>query len=156
MTREYKTVRLSYEAKVWLNDLIKKRNGEMQKDIKEGLIDVLEKKLIDDESLFNLLNGLSVNVVLKVTIGSVIEQAVRFTRDYSEEEWNKTIIMMESAIKRIKDDDVSDITPRLYLNKEIIEELENLRLRLTSGGSRLLRLSYIIKLVVYAFHENYK
>ena len=38
MPREYKTVRLSYEAKVWIDDLIIHRNKQLQLALKEDII----------------------------------------------------------------------------------------------------------------------
>ena len=153
MAREYKTVRLSYEAKVWINELILKRNTELQKEIKEGLLGKLEDKMFELNP--QLLDGVSISLVLKVTNGSVIEQAVRATREYDIEKWRKVMAEMEVAKKKIQVVDVTDVTPRLYLNVEILDELEQLRYKLRADGDCLPRLSYVIKLVVFAFYSIY-
>ena len=75
MARINKTVRLAHETKLWIDELVSIKELELREELSNGLISKLE------ESLFNtneeILNGVSCNVVLKVTSGSVIEQAYR-------------------------------------------------------------------------------
>lgn len=152
--RVYKTVRLAYETKLWIEQLIVARNRELQKEIRENqLIDLLENSLFDANG--ELLNGISINISLNVTGGSVIEQAVRYSRGFTLEEWQKIVIEMESEIKTINDVSLDDSTPRLYINQEIIIELEELQIFLKRDGGRPPRLSYIIKLVIYALKKVY-
>lgn len=157
MSREYKTVRLSYEAKVWIDDLIIYRNEQLQLAFKKNMLDTSEL----EEQLFNskkvLLDGLSINVVLKVTNGSVIEQAYRYTVKNKEhkltlKQWREFADKMEIDKKYIGNKSVETVTPRLYLNKDIIQGLENLRYELKREGRGIPRLSYIIKLVVFSYH----
>jgi len=153
MPRVYKSVRLAYEAKVWINDLIAWRAEILQNELKDGLNSRLEDEIFELNP--EVLNGVSVNLVLKVTNGSVIEQAVRNTKHYDVTKWRQVARDMESAIKSIKNVNVEDITPRLYLKVDILDELERLRLKLKVDDS-IPRLSYVIKLVVFALHNELK
>ncbi|OIU89966.1 hypothetical protein [Enterococcus faecalis] len=157
MPREYKTVRLSYEAKVWIDDLIIHRNEQLQLALKENMLNT--SKL--EEFLFNsqkkLLDGLSINVGLKVTNGSVIEQAYRQTVEDKEnkltiEQWREFADRLEIDKKHVINKDIETVTPRLYLSTDIIQGLENLRYELKREGRGIPRLSYIIKLVVFSYH----
>lgn len=148
MAREYKTVRLAYEAKVWVNELIIKRNSELQSEMKNGLIEKLENQMFALNP--HVLDGISFNVVLKVSVGSVLEQAVRATREYDKQRWYEIAKQMEEEKKKIQNVDVADITPRIYVSSEIWDQLECLRYLLRGEGASLPRLSYIIKLVIYA------
>lgn len=154
MGKVYKSVRLAYEAKYWIDCLIEKRTKVLQKEIKENKI-FLE---IENE-IFKLheqsLDGVSVSISLNVTIGSIIEQAVRFTRNLDKKEWISISSDMETEIKKIQSNCFDDSVPRLYINEEILEELEEMRLKFKEPGKRIPRLSYIIKLVVYAFQKRY-
>ena len=157
MPREYKTVRLSYEAKVWIDDLIIYRNEQLQLALKKNMIDTseLEEQLFNSKKAF--LDGLSINVVLKVTNGSVIEQAYRHTVENKEnrltlEQWREFADKMEIDKKYVGNKSVETVTPRLYLNTDIIQGLENLRYQLKREGRGVPRLSYIIKLVVFSYH----
>ena len=71
MARVYKTIRLAYEAKIWIDQLILRRERELKEEIKIGLTDKLETDM--QEHYGDLLDGISFNVVLKVSAGSVIE-----------------------------------------------------------------------------------
>ncbi len=157
MPRDYKTVRLSYEAKVWIDDLIIHRNEQLQLALKENMLNT--SKL--EEFLFNsqkkLLDGLSINVGLKVTNGSVIEQAYRQTVEDKEnkltiEQWREFADRLEIDKKHVINKDIETVTPRLYLSTDIIQGLENLRYELKREGRGIPRLSYIIKLVVFSYH----
>lgn len=84
MPRIYKTIRLAYETKYWLDQLIDRRTERLKKSIREkGLQDRIEEQLLKMNG--EELNGVSVNVSLNVTVGSVIEQAVRYSRDLTVE-----------------------------------------------------------------------
>lgn len=150
MARVYKTVRLAYETKIWLDELIEKRTVELQESMH---VFQLQTKL--EEELFeankDILDGISVNVTLNITSGSIIEQAVRGTREFSNEQWYDVAMEMENAIRYVRQADVSDFTPRIYISHEILNELEALQIRLKENGERIPRLSYIIKLVIFGF-----
>lgn len=154
MARIYKTVRLAYEAKVWLDELIRIREEDSQEKINNKLIAQLEKELFINHD--NLLDGISINVTLNVTGGSVIEQAYRNTLMYSKEEWIKLEEKMIEKSSKVKSEVVNDsVTPRLYIDEDVLEGLEKYRKQLmNTENKRLLRLSYIIKLVIFAYYER--
>ncbi|EGO9794990.1 hypothetical protein DSM25_04680 [Enterococcus faecalis] len=150
MTRVNKTVRLAYETKLWIDELINYKELELREQMNDGLIQNLEKKLFDISP--NVLNGISCNIVLKVTSGSVIEQAYRNTKHYSLEDWSKIQKLMKRKLSEVDFSEETTVTPRLYIDDEILSELETYQdtWRSKEPGKRLIRLSYVIKLVVFA------
>lgn len=78
MARVYKTIRLAHEAKIWIDQLIVRRERELKEEIKNGLLDKLETDIQNHYS--ELLDGISFNLVLKVSAASVIEQAYRYCK----------------------------------------------------------------------------
>ena len=153
MPRIYKTIRLAYETKYWLDQLIDRRTEQLKKSIREnGLQDRIEEQLLRMNG--EELNGVSVNVSLNVTVGSVIEQAVRYSRNLTIEQWNALAGEVESAKRRIEDTSQNDVTPRIYLDQEIYRELEDMQLFLRQEGERVPRISYVIKLSAYNWYKN--
>lgn len=157
MGRINKTVRLAHETKLWIDELVSAKELELREELSNGLISKLE------ESVFNtnkeILNGVSCNVVLKVTNGSVIEQAYRNTVDYTKTDWEKMRIRMESELSSEVDySKESSVTPKLYMSEEVLNGLEFYQdeWRYKESGKRLIRLSYVIKLVVFAEYFNKK
>lgn len=155
MVREYKTVRLSAEAKDWIDQLIERRELLLQSNIKNGLVTRLEDDLFERHT--DKLNGVSFNVVLKVSNGSVIEEAYRNTRNLSNEQWLEKLRELE-GLSRAKNliQNTSSVTPRLYMDIDVMEGLEEYRKRFMTLdreriGKRPLKLSFVIKLVVYAY-----
>ncbi len=155
MPRIYKTIRFAFETKYFIDQIIIYRTNQLQKSIREnGLIDKIDAQLLDlnDEEL----NGVSINVSLNVTVGSVIEQAVRFSRGLDISDWRKIALEVEAAKKQIKDCSQDDSTPRVYINESIYRELEDLQLSLREDGSRVPRMSYVIKLAIYNLYKSIK
>ncbi|MBF0015505.1 hypothetical protein HAX42_14985 [Enterococcus casseliflavus] len=150
MTRVNKTVRLAYETKLWIDELINIKELELREQINKGLVPNLENQLFELNPM--VLNGVSCNVVLKVTSGSVIEQAYRNTKHYSIDDWHKVIEIMKVEISKLNFSSESTVTPRLYIDEKILSELEKYQdtWRSKEPGKRLIRLSYVIKLVVFA------
>lgn len=150
MTRVNKTVRLAYETKLWIDELINIKELELREQINKGLVPNLENQLFELNPM--VLNGVSCNVVLKVTSGSVIEQAYRNTKHYSIDDWHKVIEIMKVEIPKLNFSSESTVTPRLYIDEKILSELEKYQDTWHSKepGKRLIRLSYVIKLIVFA------
>lgn len=156
MAKVYKTIRLAYETKIWLDKLIIYREKQLQTEVKNGLIKKLEK---DVQSQFNeLLNGLSLNLVLKVSSGSILEQAYRYcqTKNFSDKEWSKLEKRMKHMIKEENFQTETTVTPKFYLDEDVLDGLEQYRyiFKIEEPGKRLPLLSYIIKLVVFAFYDS--
>lgn len=155
LSRIYKTIRFAYETKYWIDELIRLRTCQLQKSIRE---DDLQERV--EDQLFNMLtdelDGISVNVSLNVTAGSIIEQAVRYSRTLSVDEWNKLASEVENAKKSINDSKQYDSTPRLYISEQIYRELEDLQFLLRQDSARVPRMSYVIKLAVYNLYKSFQ
>ncbi|GET13822.1 hypothetical protein SN4111_00840 [Ligilactobacillus agilis] len=156
MSKIYKTVRLAYSAKVWIDHLIVCRERELKEEIKNGLLDKLETDIQNNYS--EILDGISINVILKVSAGSVIEQAYRFckTRNFTDDEWEEIQTRMDKTVVKENFQNENTVTPRIFLERNVLEGLEELRYKFKRNepGKRLPKLSYIIKLVVFAFYSQ--
>ncbi|EEV29480.1 hypothetical protein [Enterococcus casseliflavus] len=156
MARVYKAVRLAYEAKIWIDKLIIHRERELKNELKNGLINKLETDM--QEHYSDLLDGISFNVVLKVSAGSVIEQAYRYCKkqNFTDDDWEKIQNRMDRTIVKENYKDKSSVTPRLYLDENVLDGLEEYRYNFKSDepSKRLPRLSYIIKLIIFAFYSQ--
>lgn len=158
MTRVYKTVRLAYETKLWIDELIIYREKQLQSEIKKGIVNDLEAEM--QEQFSDVLDGISFNIVMKVSSGSVLEQAYRYceAQEFSDEEWSEIERRMIREIKNCDFQSETTVTPRLYLDENILDGLEQYRykFKINEKGKYLPRLSYIIKLVVFAFLDKLK
>ena len=149
MVRVYKSVRLAYEAKVWIDELIQKKERKIKELNQDNFLNTLEQTLLSNH--YDELNGVSFNIVLKASIGSIIEEAYRNTKNYSIAKWQNLRQEME------KDPSLeTSVTPRLYLDENVLNGLDEFRYHLMKedGATRLPRLSYIIKLVVYSYWKT--
>ena len=101
MGRIYKTIRFAYETKYWIDELIRLRTDQLQKSIRENNL----QGRVEDQ-LFNMneddLDGISINISLNVTAGSIIEQAVRYSRTLSIDDWNALSVEVENAKEQIR------------------------------------------------------
>lgn len=153
MSRIYKTIRFAFETKYWIDQLVMHRTAQLQRDVREyGLSEKIESQLLNMNE--QELNGVSVNISLNVTAGSVIEQAVRYSRELKNEDWHKLSAEVESAKKLIKDRTHDDSTPRLYISEQIYRELEDLQRLLREDSARVPRMSFVIKLAVYNLYKT--
>ena len=85
MKKESKTLRMAAETKEWVDKLILNEKVELNK-IRQGLTDRLEENLrrdFDEE-----LTGISLNLTLNITVGSLIEKAYKATKHYSDSKWD--------------------------------------------------------------------
>lgn len=154
MTRVYKSVRLAYEAKVWIDELIQEKERKIQELNKEDFLDKLEKTLLKNH--YDELNGLSFNIILKASIGSVIEESYRNTKHYPIDKWQMLRQQMERDVKNVNPNLETTVTPRIYLDEDVLAGLDDFRYVLMKEdcATRLPRLSYIIKLVVYSYWKE--
>ena len=151
--RIYKTIRLAYETKYWIDQLILYRTEQLQRSIREnGLSDRIETVVLDMTD--KELDGVSINITLNVTVGSIIEQVVRHSRGLTIEDWRRISTEAELAKKRIKDSNQDDSTPRIYINEQIFRELEDLQVLLREDSPRVPKMSYVIKLAVYNLFKS--
>lgn len=155
MGRIYKTIRFAYETKYWIDELIRLRTDQLQKSIRENNL----QGRIEDQ-LFNMneddLDGISINISLNVTAGSIIEQAVRYSRTLSIDDWNALSVEVENAKKLINDNNQNDSTPRIYISEQIYRELEDLQSSLRQEAARVPRMSFVIKLAVYNLYKSFQ
>lgn len=154
MVRVYKTVRLAYGAKVWIDELIQKNERKIKELSQDNFLNTLEQTLLSNH--YNELNGISCNIVLKASIGSVIEEAYRNTKHYSIDKWQRLRQEMEKDIKTVNPSLETSVTPRLYLDENVLDGLDEFRYHLMKedNATRLPRLSYTIKLVVYSYWKT--
>lgn len=155
MGRIYKTIRFAYETKYWIDELIRLRTDQLQKSIRENNL----QGRVEDQ-LFNMneddLDGISINISLNVTAGSIIEQAVRYSRTLSIDDWNALSVEVENAKKLINVNNQNDSTPRIYISEQIYRELEDLQSSLRQEAARVPRMSFVIKLAVYNLYKSFQ
>lgn len=153
MRKEYKTVRIAYETKYWLNELIAHKEEELKK-VRDSLIVEYEVYLKQQPAF---LDGYSPTLSISVTHGSIVEAAYNYTKD-TPINWNQKRSEMEIAIKKDIDGknlDVGTLTPKLYLYTDVLEGLEKYRSELKPENmQRNLMLNYIIKLIVFVYHQK--
>lgn len=155
MGRIYKTIRFAYETKHWIDELIRLRTEQLQKSIRENsLQDRVEDQLLNMNE--EDLDGVSINISLNVTAGSIIEQAVRYSRTLSIDDWNALSVEVENAKKLINDNNQNDSTPRIYISEQIYRELEDLQSSLRQEAARVPRMSFVIKLAVYNLYKSFQ
>lgn len=152
MKKEYKTVRIAYETKYWLNELISVKEKEL-KSKKEMLITKYETALRGEKDLYGICPTLS----LSVSAGSVVEAAYNYFMNIKDNlDLSSTQNQIEAAKKEIGAKiDVGTLTPRLYLYDDIYEGLEDLRYELKSPEmQRGLMLNYVLKIIVFLYYQN--
>jgi uncharacterized membrane protein YheB (UPF0754 family) len=158
VTKESKTVRMAAETKEWIDELILNEQAKIKEKIRQGLIDSLEEKLLQDFS--EELAGISLNITLNITVGSVIEKAFNATKHYSKSEWEILAGSMKELETKL-DINKKGVTPRVALELEVLRGLEAYQLKFMEldtyvGAKRAVNLGYVIKLVVYAYWKNHK
>lgn len=147
--RIYKSVRLASIVNVWVDDMVNLKQIELENE--EGLVERAETSLLET---FPVLNGVSRNISFKVSFSSIVEMCYRNTANYSKNEWDILAKEMEKQNYKIE---TSTTTPKLYLDNEIWNGLERYQRKLMGENNRrILRLSYIIKLVIFAGWKQYK
>lgn len=148
--KEHKTIRLAYSAKFFIDRLVRERDAELKNEVNE-LTNEIENLIA--ENFFERLNGYSGNYTIKVTTSSIIEQAYRDTKNYSDEDWEVLKVKMEQVEYELqkKNVNIDNVTPRLFLDTDILNGLNNYCYE-WAGAGRPLRLSYVIKLVVFGLY----
>ena len=153
MPRVYKTVRLAYETKKWLNDLIA-THEEQLKGIKESLITKYEDLLRENEEFQNYSPTLSITV----SSGSILEAAYNYcmNSNLSPSDWSAISEECKKTEKKeIGNLDVGSTTPRFLIGTDILEGLERLQWELKpSNMQRNLQLNFVIKLVVFFYYKH--
>lgn len=150
--RLYKSVRLASITSTWADEVIGWKQEQLDNELKNGLLERAESQLLKE---FPFLNGISRNISFKVSFSSVVELCYRTTEKYTVNDWENTAKEMENY-KNTSDNETSN-TPKLYLEDSIWNGLENYQRKLMGeNNKRILRLSYIIKLVLFAGWKEYE
>ena len=155
--RSHLGVRLSYEAKYWLESIQAVIQEKLDAKINEQDVENLEKatksylKEIDNE-----LGATSVTLILKASASSILEEAFEKTQSLSLKDWHKLDNEMKYSISSIpKDKDVGTLSVRFFLENSIITSLEGYQKKfMTSELVRQVRLSYVIKLVIFGYYKE--
>lgn len=155
MIRDYKTFRFSYDAKWLLDTLIADYEEHLYKRIQsENLYDVITDTIIEKFDL----NGVSVNLDLKISAGSIIELAIQSTDsldlDNTLEHWHALEKEAEAFKKEIPECPKSDSVPRVYMSKDAITKLEGLRFKLREDSPRGPKLPYIVKIALFNLYKQ--
>lgn len=155
MARTYMSVRLSYEAKYWLELLQRQVQQTLDDEIGDGESEEIEsliKKYLEGKK--DVLGAVSITTILKVSASSIIEDAFSNTKDYTLEKWRKLQGSVGSAANQLpKNKNVGTMALRLYLDDEIITGLEKYQEKfMLDDMVRVARMSYVIKVVVYAYY----
>lgn len=155
MSREYISIRLSYEAKFWLEKLQSHIQENLDKTIHENEIEEMEKILKQYlEKKSDSLGGVSITNILKVSASSIIEKAYYYTSNYSTEKWLEIDKLAQNS-KVESNLEIGTLTPRLYLDKEVINGLEKYRYDFKKEKMvRVAKMSYVIKNVLYAYQRE--
>jgi len=153
MYKEYKTVRIARDCKYWLNSLITLKESELKKCKTDLIAD--HERILKEHSDFS--DGFSPTISIGVTSGSILEAAYRYVRDEKIDlkEIRKQIDHLKHNYSAPSKLNVGTLTPRFYLDSEILDQLEKYQGSLKSDEmQRPLMLNYIIKLVIFAFYEK--
>lgn len=151
MERIYKTLRISREAKYWLNKLISYYDKQLYNQLtNQNLLENAEKMLADTFSL----EGVSINLDLNVTTGSIIDLAIRLTDSFDLQDWRKLEDETDIASDKIPVDFEDNTLPRIYFPVETLERLEYLRIYLCEDAKRGPRQTYIIKCALYNLYKQ--
>lgn len=152
VAKDYLNVRLSYEAKFWIEKLQEYKQQELDNHMNNGLIEDIENIVIENH--LEKLDGVSVTIILKVSSSSIVEVAFKKTENYSLKEWQQVIEKLEKENNLVYyQKDIGTLTPRLYLDEKIIKGLEHYRIAFkTEKNIRSLKMSYVIKCIVYAYY----
>lgn len=155
--RSHLGVRLSYEAKYMLESIQAVIQEKLDAKINEQDIENIEKatksylKEIDNE-----LGATSVTLILKASASSILEEAFEKTKSLSLKDWHKLDNEMKHSITSIpKDKDVGTLSVRFFLENSIITSLEGYQKEfMTPEMVRQVRLSYVIKLVIFGYYKE--
>jgi len=160
MARTYMSVRLSYEAKYWLEVLQASIQEELDQQINDSDMENIELIIRDYlENKQDILSGVSITTIFKVSASSVIEKAYEQTKNYSAKQWENVLTSLQENVRNIpKDKAVGTLAPRLYLDEEVVSGLEKYQKEfMLKDMVRVARMSYVLKLVIYAYYlEIYK
>ena len=151
MERVYKTLRFSKEAKYWLNKLISHYEKQLYHQVKnQNLLENAEKLLADNFPL----EGVSINIDLNVTVGSIVDLAIRLTDSFDLQDWRTLEDETDIASSKIPEDFEDNTLPRIYFPVNTLDRIEYLRFYLREDAKRGPRQTYIIKCALYNLYKQ--
>ncbi|ODJ49419.1 hypothetical protein BFR40_11980 [Brochothrix thermosphacta] len=155
MTRTYMSIRLSYEAKYWLEKLQGIVQDLLDEQINKDDLKKIENNIkvyLEDKN--DSLGGVSITTIFKVSASSIIEKAYEHTKDYTPHQWKQVEQSLSDEIKEIpKNKDVGTLAPRLYLKNEIISGLEKYQKDFMHEDMvRIVKMSYVLKIIICAYY----
>lgn len=152
MSRQYVNIRLSYEAKLCIEKIQSLVQVRLNEQIAASQLEEIENNVKNYlRAKDPILANVSITNVLKVSTSSIIEEAYNATHG---KEW-LTIAEELEREKFESDIKVGSLTPKLYLDEEIIQGLKAYQEEFMKPGMvRVAKLSYVIKLVVYAYAKE--
>lgn len=157
MPKTYMSVRLSYDAKYFLDVIQKTTQQELDKNISETDLVYIEKQIRNYlEKKQDVLGGVSIATRFNVSVSSVIEKAFEYTKSFTPQKWEEVrISYLEYSDKIPKDKNVGNLALRLYLDDTIIAGLEQYQKDfMLEDMVRVARMSYVLKLVIYGYFRE--
>lgn len=155
MPRQYMNIRLSYEAKFCIEKIQSLVQIKLNEQISQNELDEIEVIIKDYlRTREPILSNVSITQVLKVSTSSIIEEACNSTQDFTLKEWLEIAKELEKQ-KFDADKDVGSLTPKLYLEDNVIQRLKQYQKDfMLPNMVRVAKLSYVIKLVVFAYAKQ--
>lgn len=155
---ESKTVRLSNQAKAWIERIKEKKEADLKELLSNGLTENLETLLRTNRQYD--LGGITCTINLNVSISSIVDLAYDGTTHLKSEDWDK----YATELKKVESNNLqkgTGSTPKLNLKITTFEGLGNrqiefMNLATYSAAKRSLHLGYLIKLLIYAFMRENK
>ncbi|PTK14399.1 hypothetical protein BUZ72_12575 [Staphylococcus saprophyticus] len=158
--RDYINVRLSYETKYFIEYIQFQLQESLQSTISESEIPLIEKNI---KSFINhefkeydpkTIDAISITTILKISSSSIIEGAFKYSSNFSLDEWKKIEHEMNTFKKIDRNIEVGSLTPKLYLERDVITGLNQYQKNFMKESMvRVVRLSYVIGIVVFAYYK---
>lgn len=147
------SVRLGRETKDLIDDLILDGQRNLKERINDGFLLKLEDTVLQKHR--GELIGISLNINLKITTSSVIQEAYVSTKQYSDVKWDQ----LASSLKNFevqRSMRKQEVNPKLPFTHEVLNGLRNyqtkfMELPTFKDAKRALNFGYVIKLVIYAY-----
>lgn len=148
-------IRLSYEAKLCIEKIHSTVQDKMNDCVSTTELDEIEKLI--KKYLTNkepILSNISITNILKVSTSSIIEETCYSTWNYTTRDWHK----IDEEMQKYKfnlDIDVGSLTPKLYLENEVIDRLQQYQKEFMKEDMvRVVKMSYVIKILVFAYAKH--
>ena len=153
MYKEYKCVRISYETKYWINQLMSYTESKLTEE-RTFLIQKYEEHLKQQE---DFLHGYSPALLISVSHSSIIEAAYNYVKNINID-WQKKQTEMECIMNEMGCEEkisVGTLTPQLRLRQDTWDGLEKYRCnRQVIGPTNKAALNYVIQVIVFIYYQK--